>query len=169
LNRSLANFTRTACIALACVLGATTTAAPPTVERFGTATWTQLQQDLPRPSAVVFTATYCSNCPAILAQLATGLHQSKIDGEVIAVVIDAQPSSELTQDAHYVHATRLFVFDGNETALRYGVDPRWRGVTPYTALLHTDGTVTFVAGTPSDEKVREWLNPTRPNQQIPAL
>ncbi len=141
------------------MFGAFAAAAPLSVERFDTSTWQQLQKDLPRPSAIVFTATYCANCPAILAQLAQALGEQSESGEVIAVVIDAPHSPALAQDAHYAKASRLFTFDGNEAALRYGVDPRWRGVTPYTALLHADGSVIFVAGTPADEKVRQWLAP----------
>ena len=132
-------------------------AAPSAVEAFEALTWKQLQQHAARPTAIVFTATYCANCPAVIGKLADALHDNKLKGEVIAVVIDAANENELLKSDHYTHASRLFLFEGNEAALRYQVDPRWRGVTPYIALIDANGKQTFVTGAPSDKDIAAWL------------
>lgn len=137
--------------------GTTALASPPAVERFDATAWQVLQKDLPRPSAIVFTATYCATCPAVLAQLAAALQLQGIKGEIVAVVIDAAQAQQLLGSRHYQHASRLFLFAGNEASLRYQVDPRWRGVTPYVALLNSHGEMLFTAGTPSEAQVAAWL------------
>jgi hypothetical protein len=136
-------------------------ATPRSVERFDAKTWTQLQQELPRPAAVVFTATYCVSCPALIESMTQTLAKRGLKQDVVAVVIDAATDQQLFNSGHYEHASRLFAFDGNEATLRYGVDPRWRGVTPYVALLSAQNKVTFVAGTPSDAQIEAWLAATR--------
>jgi thiol-disulfide isomerase/thioredoxin len=144
-------------IASCTIVAAAASAPPPQVEPFDADTWTKLQKDLPRPAAVVFTATYCTNCPAVLAQLEGELKKRGATGEIVAVVIDEADAATLAENPHYAHATRLFVFDGNEAQLRYRVDPRWRGVTPYVALLSPDATTRFVAGPPKEQDLQQWL------------
>jgi hypothetical protein len=134
-------------------------AAPREVERFDAKTWARLQQELPRPAVVVFTATYCSNCPALIAKLAKRMSARGLKQPVVAVVIDEATPEELLTNEHYRSVGRLFSFDGDEAKLRYIVDPRWRGLTPYVALIDHRGAVTFVAGTPSDSQFDKWLKP----------
>jgi hypothetical protein len=141
----------------ACALTATAVAAPSNVERFDVVAWERLQKELPRPAAVVFTATYCVSCPAVLAQLSDALKGQGIKGDVIAVVIDEAEARELLKSEHYGRASRLFLFEGNEASLRYHVDPRWRGVTPYIALLPAEGKTILTAGAPSDAQLAAWL------------
>jgi hypothetical protein len=131
-------------------------AAPPSVERFNAQTWPQLQRDLQRPAIVVFTATYCVSCPALLAHLSNELKTRSPKAPIVAVVIDEADDEQLMTNGHYERASRLFVFEGNETSLRHQIDPRWRGVTPYVALLPTQGKPVFVAGTPSDAQLTVW-------------
>jgi hypothetical protein len=157
LNAYLGDAARGAFLAV-CLLAATAaTAVPESVERFDAATWERLQKELPRPSVVVFTATYCASCPAVLGQLSDSLKKRGINGDVVAVVIDEAEKPALLKSEHYRHASRLFLFEGNEASLRYRVDPRWRGVTPYIALLPAKGKTVFAAGTPSDAQVAAWL------------
>ena len=138
------------------------TAAPPRVEPFDVATWERLQKESPHPSAIVFTATYCANCPAVLTQLSEALKKNGKKGDVVAVVIDEADTQELLKSNHYLAATRLFLFSGNEAALRYKVEPRWRGVTPFVALIGADGQMRFATGAPSDAQVTTWLaRPTK--------
>lgn len=147
------------CVVAACMLAAPALAVPPErVEHFEAATWERLQADLPRPSAVVFTATYCATCPAVLAKLADKLAEHDVRAEVIAVVTDEAEDRELLDSGHYERATRLFLFADNEASLRYRIDPRWRGVTPYIALLPVSGKPIFAAGSPSDAQIAAWLD-----------
>lgn len=140
-----------------CAFAAVAVAAPSSVERFDAAAWEGLQKELSRPSAVVFTATYCASCPAVLAKLSGALREQGLKGDVVAVVVDGAEAPELLKSKHYRHASRLFLFEGNEASLRYQVDSRWRGVTPYIALLTAQGETVFTAGTPSDAQVTAWI------------
>lgn len=168
-SRCSLNFMRAAAAFYAGLLvAALACAAPSSVERFETTTWQRLQTELPRPSAVVFTATYCASCPAVVAKLANALETRGVRGDVVAVVIDPSEDSALLSSDHYVNATRLFAFEGNEAALRFQVDPKWRGVTPYTALLSASGEQTFTAGIPSDEEMAQWLGDERTDAIQPA-
>jgi thiol-disulfide isomerase/thioredoxin len=131
-------------------------AAPLTVETFDATTWTHMQQELPRPAIVVFTATYCASCPALLEHISNKLQERGLKTLIVAVVIDEADKRELLTSEHYGLASRLLVFDGNEASLRYDVDPRWRGITPYVALLPARGKSVFVSGTPTDEQLSAW-------------
>ena len=43
-----------------------------------------------------------------------------------------------------------------EAALRHAVDPSWRGVTPWVALIAADGSVSFGGGTPTRDRLDAW-------------
>lgn len=147
------------CAPLLWSLGAN--ASPRIVEAFDAKTWTRLRQELPRPAAVVFTATYCANCPAVIARLTQALQERGLAQHVIAVVIDAAEEEALLSSKHYTAASRLFAFVGAEARLRYAVDPRWRGETPYIALLSGRDDAVFVTGTPSDAQIEAWTTSMR--------
>jgi thiol-disulfide isomerase/thioredoxin len=136
-------------------------AAPATVERFEQNTWQQLQHTLPRPAAVVFTATYCASCLAVLAQVNEALRKHALARPVIAVVIDESSDEALLSSHHYTAASRLFRFADNEARLRYRVDPRWRGETPYVVLLSPNKPATFIAGMPNEAQINAWLGRIR--------
>jgi hypothetical protein len=131
--------------------------APRSIEPFGSDTWRAWQAGLPRPAIVVFTTTYCSTCPEAFAYLADAIATHALGATLIAVVMDGEDHPNLLRDAHYRRADRLFVFQGQEAALRHAVDPRWRGVTPYVALFGSRGAPTLVAGRPSLDVLQQHL------------
>lgn len=137
-----------------CTSGAAFAEGP--LESFDNSTWSSLQKELPRPAAVVFTATYCATCPQVLKLLATTLHERHLDAPLVAVVIDGADAESLDM-AHYVMAQRIFVFDGDEVALRYSVNPQWHGETPFVALLPRRGSGHWITGMPSKKELAAWL------------
>lgn len=146
-----------ACLLSAAALGPqAATAAPKTVEPFDASSWKQLTGSLQQPAAVVFTTTDCVYCPAAIQSLAGEIHKHKSRASLIAVVMDSS-AAELTRDPHYRPADRLFAFEGQLAALRYSVNPEWRGMTPYVALLAPGRPVTWVLGRPSIAQVEAWL------------
>ena len=137
-------------------------AAPKAVEAFDATTWPALQQAR-QPLAVVFTTTDCSHCPAVVEQLARSLRAQRGGARLVTVVMDVSPGeadAALLATAHYRQADRLLAFDGAAAALRYRVNPAWRGVTPYVALLRPGQPVTFVMGPPSAQEVKDWAAPS---------
>jgi len=60
---------------------------------------------------------------------------------LIVVVMDGMADMDLLNEAHYATADRLFIFSESDApansiaALQYSINPKWRGITPYVALL----------------------------------
>ena len=134
-------------------------AAPRVVEVFDRPAWGALQAGLTAPAIVVFTATYCAHCPAVVAQLAQDKRRLLPSAQLIAVVMDALPAQDdarLLRDTHYRPVDRLFAFQGQAAALRHAVDPSWRGVTPYVAFLHPGEAPRWVTGPPQAQDLTAW-------------
>ena len=132
-------------------------AAASKIEAFDSQTWQRMQKELPRPAAVIFSTTDCSHCPAIIASMAEQLKTRKPQVPLIVVVMDGEGQADLLQEPHYQPASRLFVFKGQTAALQYGVNPSWRGITPYVALLPRVGEMKLVMGKPSLQDTENWL------------
>lgn len=146
-----------AAVLLALSAAAAAQAAPQKIEAFDAQSWQRFQAELPRPSAVVFSTTDCTHCPAAIATVAQQLKKGKKKIPLIVVVMDGDGHPQLLQDAHYRQASRLFVFAGQTAALQYAVNPKWRGITPYVALLPENGAATLIAGTPSKQEFAQWI------------
>lgn len=134
-------------------------AAPEFVKSFDKSTWTELTHSSSRPSVVVFTTTDCSFCPDVIDALAKDIRQQgKARAKLIVVVMDgAGQSSALLKNVHYRRADGLYAFSGQDLALRYSVNPDWRGLTPYVAMLPKNGASQFVTGQPSAVEMNGFL------------
>jgi hypothetical protein len=136
------------------------TAAPPrTVEAFDAATWKALQAQATQPTVVVFTTTDCAHCPAVFKQLGQAIQKRQIKGQLMAVVMDQAPGEDdaaLRNSPHYAGVQRLFAFAGQAPAIRYAVDPSWRGVTPYTVYLAPKNAPVAVMGPPTSADLAAW-------------
>jgi hypothetical protein len=132
------------------------------VEPFDLSTWSQLARTAQRPTVVVFSTTDCSHCPAVLKALHAHTARQKLRAPLVAVVMDMAPGEDdagLLGNPHYASAQRLLAFDGQPAALRHAVNPSWRGVTPYVALLRPGAAPTFVLGMPTEAQLRAWAAP----------
>ena len=146
-------------LAAAFAMGAAA-AAPRGVEPFGPKTWAALQSALQRPTAVVFTTTDCTHCPAAIARIADAIAPLGPRAGLAAVVMDLAPGeadAALLANPHYARADRLLAFAAAAPALRFEVSPRWRGVTPFVALLVPGRAPLFVTGAPSPAQLDAWL------------
>ena len=150
---------RALCVVLALTFMGVAHAAPRTVEVFDRPAWAGLQVGLSAPAIVVFTATYCAHCPAVIDQLAQDKRRLQPHASLIAVVMDTVPGdndARLLRDPHYRPVDRLFAFQGQAAALRHGVDPAWRGITPYVAFLRPGEPPQWVTGPPSAQDLAAW-------------
>lgn len=137
-------------------------ATPQGVEGFDLTAWNTLKTGVRKPTVVVFTATYCAHCPAVFDQVARAIAQKQLNMDLLGVVMDRSPGDDdaaLLANAHYKQTARLFAFDGQAQALRYAVDPKWRGVTPYIAVLSPKRPPRILIGMPSDQAVLGWAQP----------
>lgn len=137
-------------------------AAPRSVEAFEPATWAALQAGLTQPTAVVFSTTDCAHCPAAIDKVTQALRDRKAKASTIVVVMDVAPGDDddgLVRHPHHAQVDRVFAFSGQSAALRHGVEPRWRGVTPYVMLLRPRSPARAVTGPPSAADIDAWLKP----------
>jgi hypothetical protein len=116
-----------------------------------------MQKELPRPSAVIFSTTDCGHCPGVITALAEQISHRKMAIPLVVVVMDGEGQDDLLHEPHYQNASRLFIFHGQTAALQYGINPNWRGITPYVALLPRVGETKLVLGKPSDPEIKRWL------------
>ena len=154
-----------------CCAGLLAAAAPRQVEAFDAAAWSALQAGLTQPTVVVFSTTDCAHCPAVISGLAHQIQQRKAKAQgrasLVAVVMDAAPGDDdaaLIGNVHYRPADRLLAFSGPAPVLRYAVDPRWRGVTPFVVFLSPGRAPVFVTGPPQSDQVNAWLRNSVPGQ-----
>ena len=137
-------------------------AAPRSVEAFDAAGWAALRDDPRHPAIVVFTSTDCAHCPAVIESLSRDRRLRRSGGRLVAVVMDVAPGESdalLLRSPHYRRADRLLAFSGQAPALRHAVNPAWRGVTPYLALLRPGEAPTWVTGPPAPEDLDAWARP----------
>jgi len=144
----------------------TAVAAEPRAERFDAQTWSVLRSELRRPALVVFTTTHCPTCPEVMARVAEMRARQMPSAPLLMVVMDGADSAQTPVAGRASHVPagvdRLYHFQGQQAALRYSVDPGWRGVTPYVALLPALGPVIFSAGAPSDLQWATWVASASP-------
>ncbi len=129
------------------------------IEPFTTSTWATLQARIRKPTVVMFSATYCPNCPEVMTDLARDIQSRKFKATLAAVVMDIAPEEgrpALRKYPHYALAQRLFAFDGQAPAIRYSVDPAWRGTTPYVVFLVPGQPPVAVTGPPAPSDLKAW-------------
>lgn len=137
---------------------ASAVAAPPALPAFTASTWRELQQSPQRPLLVLFSSIDCVHCPTAIDSLSAALGESRARTRLVVVVMDGAGEEEaLRANPHYRRAQRLHVFAGDAMALRHQIDPGWRGITPYVAMIPAAGAVHFHAGVPAAETVRDFM------------
>ena len=137
-----------------CAMAECAAALPKGVLPFDASTWQSIKRELPRPAVVVFTTTDCTYCPGVIDELSAEFRNDKPRVAILVVVMDGayKPAGWLAEP-HYRKADRLYAFQGQETAIRFGIDRKWRGVTPYVALLGRTGEPQFVTGRPTQRQI----------------
>ena len=124
---------------------------------FDEKTWAHLLQHGPRPAAYLFTTSYCSTCPAAFAVLHKAVQHRNEKPELNAVMMDVTGPQALRHAAHFKGMTRMYAFDGFESAIRQAVDPAWPNVTPYVVLVDKKGQTQRVIGPPTSAMLKRWL------------
>jgi thiol-disulfide isomerase/thioredoxin len=91
--------------------------------------------DQKTPSMIVFSASYCAHCPAVVRSLAK-------------------------QSRRMAKPPRLIVV--SEMAIRHAVNPTWRGLTPFVVLVGKDGRASYFNGQPPGPDLQAWLSQQAP-------
>jgi hypothetical protein len=127
-----------------------------TIERFVEGSWSELQASLPRPAIVLFSSLHCPTCPDAARRAAEARQRFQAKAPLVIVVTDGEDDLERCRSSYQSLATRLLVFDGLAAVLRREVSVRWRGETPWFALLHRDGSLQMQAGVPTPSQWEAW-------------
>ncbi len=135
-------------------------AAPSAIEAFDKARWLALRSAR-QPAIVVFSSVTCTHCPGAIANIAQQKAAQGSRTPLLVVSMDAEDEAVLLRDPHYAPADRLLAFRGQSLALQYAVNPDWRGMTPYVALVDGKGGVRFVLGEPKPQVFAKWLESLR--------
>lgn len=132
-------------------------------EEFSTKSWASLLEKNQGPAIAVFTTTDCSHCPEVIDYLHRYVQRQAAAAMTIRlylIVMDGLDEPELLRQGHYLLAHKLLVFSANRNALQYSVNPKWRGLTPYVALIQQHQ-AEFVVGKPDAEKLQEFSRKVR--------
>ena len=129
--------------------------AAPKAELFEAASWERLSHDPGHPAIVVLSTTDCVHCPGVIRSLAREKSRYPGNPRLIAVVMDG--GLDIVGKSPYNLAERVFVFGKNPQALRYSVNPDWRGVTPYIALLSPYRPIQYLVGPPAERDIRAFF------------
>ena len=120
--------------------------------------WQQLVHSGSRV-AVVFTSTHCVHCPGLVTDLLKDRKQRQAGYKILVVMTDGGVSD--LGKSPYNQADDSYFFKGNIQALRYSVNPSWRGVTPYVALINPAVGAQFYSGSPPRESLQQWAKDVR--------
>jgi hypothetical protein len=126
------------------------------IERFAEGSWSDLQATLPRPAIVLFSSLHCPTCPDAARRAVEARNRLQAQAPLVIVVTDGEDDLERCRSSYQSLATRLLVFDGLAAVLRRQVSARWRGETPWFALLHRDGSQQMQAGVPMPAQWEAW-------------
>ena len=117
--------------------------------------------DQKTPSMIVFSASYCAHCPAVVRSLAKQSRRMAKPPRLIVVMADELPS-QADKNRIYNDVDRLMVFEGSEMAIRHAVNPTWRGLTPFVVLVGKDGRASYFNGQPPGPDLQAWLSQQAP-------
>lgn len=124
---------------------------------FDETTWARLVEKGPRPAVYIFTTTDRPENKDVFEKLRAFILHARRPVELVIVLMDVQGKGALEYAPHFVGATRLYTFDGFESAIRQSVDPKWPNVTPYVVLLGRDGMIQRSIGMPEEAALKKWL------------
>lgn len=131
-------------------------ATVPELDRFDQRSWPDLLAQLPRPAVVLFSSLHCPTCPEAARQAFETRNRLQPGAPMVVVVTDGAEDPVRSRASYQALATRLMVFDGLPAVLRREVNVRWRGETPWFALLHRDGGQVMRAGLPTANQWENW-------------
>lgn len=120
-----------------------------TINAFTAETWSQMLKTIPRPAVIMFTSSDCTHCPGTLKNLRRIREEQRLKWSLSIVQID-----EEAYDFGDANDAR-WRFAGNIQRLQYSVNPKWRGITPYIVLLHSDGGTEFILGAPGKAQLTD--------------
>lgn len=125
---------------------------------FNETTWSRLLSETNKPSAYLFTTSYCSTCPDAFDLLKKTVKNSGKKIDLYVVMMDVDGEMAIKHARYFSGISKLYAFDGFEPSIRQSIDPQWPNVTPYIVLIDKMGGIQRSIGPPSNNNLKKWLN-----------
>lgn len=121
--------------------------------------WKTITKPFAGQSVVVhFWGVTCAPCAKEMPLWGRFLTQNK-NAKVIFIQVDDAPpesASKMMLSAGLAGANSYSLGSPFDDALRYEIDPKWRGETPMTLLMDKNGKVIRKTGTMDFDKLKQW-------------
>ncbi|QWD64802.1 TlpA disulfide reductase family protein [Polynucleobacter sp. MWH-UH2A] len=105
-----------------------------------------------------FWGVTCAPCAREMPQWGKFIAQNKNAKIIFIQVDDVSPdsASKMMSSGGLTAANAYTLASPFDDALRYEIDPKWRGETPMTLLIDKNGKVTRKTGTMDFNKLKQW-------------
>jgi thiol-disulfide isomerase/thioredoxin len=123
--------------------------------------WNAITKPYAGQSVVIhFWGVTCAPCAKEMPQWAKFLSQYKNAKIIFIQVDDVSPESvsKMLSAANLSPAHSYTLASPFDDALRYEIDPKWRGETPMTLLIDKNGKVIRKVGSMDFEKLKQWYS-----------
>jgi thiol-disulfide isomerase/thioredoxin len=123
--------------------------------------WKSLAKSYTGQALIVhFWGVTCSPCVKEMPEWGKFLSQHKNAKIIFIQVDDVSPesASKMLLSANLGSANAYMLTSPFDDAMRYEIDPKWRGETPMTLLIDKKGKVIRKTGTMDFEKLQQWLS-----------
>ncbi|QWD95878.1 TlpA disulfide reductase family protein [Polynucleobacter sp. MG-6-Vaara-E2] len=111
-----------------------------------------------QPVVIHFWGVTCSPCAKEMPLWGKFLSQNK-NAKIIFIQVDdvsSESASKMLTAANVNPIGNYTLASPFDDALRYEIDPKWRGETPMTLLVNKNGKVIRKTGSMDFEKLKQW-------------
>ncbi len=148
-------------LALLCALISPAQADSPALKMYQKGDWKSITKAYEGQAvAVHFWGVTCAPCAREMPQWGKFLEKNK-NAKIIFIQVDDIPAdsvSKMLMNAKLNIASSYTLASPFDDALRYEIDPKWRGETPMTLLIDKNGKVIKKVGSIDFDKLKQWYS-----------
>ena len=146
-------------ISLMCIFVQSGFAQNNSIKNYQKGDWKTVTKPYAGQAVVIhFWGVTCAPCAKEMPQWGKFLAQNKSAKVIFIQVDDVSPdsASKMMTSSGLAGANAYTLTSPFDDALRYEVDPKWRGETPMTLLIDKNGKVIRKTGTMDFDKLKQW-------------
>ena len=146
-------------ISLVCIFVQSGFAQNNSIKNYQKGDWKAVTKPYVGQAVVIhFWGVTCAPCAKEMPQWGKFLAQNKNAKVIFIQVDDVSPdsASRMMSSSGLAGANSYTLASPFDDALRYEIDPKWRGETPMTLLIDKNGKVIRKTGTMDFDKLKQW-------------